>query len=149
MSGSKLEKQIEDIKNEFSSLTSWEEKYKRVIEFGRKNPVLPESEKTEEAKVKGCQSQVWLHAKLEEDGRILFWGESDALIVNGLLAVLLQIYNHSEPEEILKSSPDFIKDIGFSENLSPSRANGLVAMVKQIRNFAHGFQILRQMSQRR
>lgn len=145
MADLKLEKRISDIKNEFSTLSNWEEKYKKVIEFGRANPALSESEKTEESKVKGCQSQVWLHAKMEEDGKILFWGESDALIVNGLLAVLLKIYSHSTPSEILNSSPDFIKDIGFAENLSPSRANGLVAMVKQIRNFAQGFAILQQM----
>lgn len=140
-----LEKRIIDIKNEFAALSTWEEKYKRVIEFGRHNPSLIESEKTEEAKVKGCQSQVWLHAKVEKDGSITFWGESDALIVNGLLAILLKIYNGAKPEEILKTSPDFIKEIGFADNLSPSRANGLVAMVKQVRNFAQGFAILANM----
>lgn len=136
---------IEKIKKDFLALATWEDRYKKVIEIGRAMPALPESEKTEEAKVKGCQSQVWLHASPAGGGKIQFRGESDALIVNGLLGVVIQIFDGASPEDILATNTDFIKDIGFSENLSPNRANGLMSMIKQVRNFAQGFQILFQM----
>ncbi len=139
-----IENRIADIKKEFAGLLTWEEKYRRVIDYGKKMPAMNAQDRTEEAKVKGCQSQVWLHAKKSGEDKIEYWGESDALIVNGLLALLLQIYSQSSPDEVLKTPPDFIKEIGFSENLSPSRANGLMAMIKQIINFAQGFKILSQ-----
>lgn len=139
---------IEKIKKDFLALATWEDRYKKVIEIGRAMPPLLESEKTEEAKVKGCQSQVWLHASPASGGKIQFRGESDALIVNGLLGVVIQIFDGASPEDILATNTDFIKEIGFSENLSPNRANGLMAMIKQIRNFAQGFQILFQMQKK-
>lgn len=142
---STLETRIDAIKKEFAALNGWEEKYRRVIEYGKAMPAMKPEDRTEEAKVKGCQSQVWLHARPTSQGRIQYWGESDALIVNGLLAVLMKIYSGSTPDEVLSASPDFIKEIGFSENLSPSRANGLMAMIKQIVNFAQGFKILASM----
>jgi cysteine desulfuration protein SufE len=142
-----IENRIVAIKKEFGELETWEDKYRRVIEYGKAMPPMNPLDRTEESKVKGCQSQVWLHAKLQQGGVITFWGESDALIVNGLLAILVKIYDQSTPDEILRTSPDFLKEIGFSENLSPSRANGLMAMTKQIVNFAQGFKIILQMKQ--
>jgi cysteine desulfuration protein SufE len=126
---------IEKIKEVFQVLSSWEDKYKKIIELGKALSPLPEGRKTPEALVKGCQSQVWLHAKLVR-GKLFFEGDSDALIVKGLVAVLLAIYSGKTPEEVLMTGPDFIAELGFSTNLSPSRANGLVAMIKQIHRFA-------------
>lgn len=131
---------IEQLKN----LPTWEDRYKKIIVLGKELPELPENLHTEESKVKGCQSQVWLHAKLNDQGRIEFQGDSDALLVKGLLALLLNIYSNSLPAEILSTPPDFLKALGFEGNLSPSRANGLFSMIKQIRNFATAFAYLAQ-----
>ena len=109
--------------------------------MGKTSPDLPEELRTEESKVKGCQSQVWLHAKLDGDV-IKFQGDSDALLVKGLVAVLLFVYSGSTPEEILGTDPQFLKRLGFETNLSPSRANGFFSMLKQIRYFAMAFQAL-------
>jgi cysteine desulfuration protein SufE len=127
---------------EFSKISSWEDRYKKIIELGRVLPDLPESLRTEESKVKGCQSQVWLHARLSEQGAMELQGDSDALIVKGLVAVLLKVYSGSMPEEVLAASPGFLKTLGFEGNLSPSRANGLFAMIKQIQMFAMAFRYL-------
>lgn len=124
---------------EFQSIQDWEERYKRIIELGKKLPELGPSLKTEEARIKGCQSQVWLHAEFK-DGHIIYIGDSDALIVRGLVALLLRIYSGSSPEEVLLTPPHFLQTLGLSQNLSPSRSNGLFSMVKQIRNFAIAFQ---------
>lgn len=136
-----LQDRIERMVQEFEGLKDWEDRYKKVIQLGKTWGDLPDDKKTEEAKVKGCQSQVWLHAHLDDQGRIQFQGDSDALLVKGLVAVLLSVYSGSAPDEILKSSPDFLKKLGFEANLSPSRANGLFAMLKQIRHFAFAFQV--------
>lgn len=125
-----------------AKLPTWEDRYKEIIALGKALPDLDESLRTEESKVKGCQSQVWLHAKLDSNGTILFQGDSDALLVKGLLALLLNIYSHSKPDEILSTPPEFLKSLGFEGNLSPSRANGLFSMIKQIRNFATAFAYL-------
>jgi len=92
--------------------------------------------------VKGCQSQVWLHAHLDDDGQIIFQADSDALIVKGLIALLLRVYSDATADEILKTEPDFIATVGLAGNLSPSRANGLFSMVKQIKYYAMAFKAL-------
>ncbi|PIS11816.1 MAG: Fe-S metabolism protein SufE [Bdellovibrio sp. CG10_big_fil_rev_8_21_14_0_10_47_8] len=132
---------------DFQNLNSWEDRYKKIISMGKSLPDLPDTLRTEESKVKGCQSQVWLHAKLNSQGDIEFQGDSDALLVKGLVALLLQIYSGVTPEEILSTPPDFLKAIGFEGNLSPSRANGLFAMIKQIRYFATAFAMLKKQNQ--
>lgn len=124
--------------DEFRPLTDWEDRYKKLIEWGKALPDLPEALKSEDAKVKGCQSQVWIHARLEE-GRVIFQADSDALLVRGLVALLLKVYSGSTPAEILQFPPDFIRDIGLESKLSPSRANGLFSMIKQIKFFAIAF----------
>ena len=124
---------------EFEALASWEDRYKKLIELGRNLEEMPEELKTENNKVKGCQSQVWLFAKLNDQGEMLLWGDSDALLVKGLVAVLLRVYSGSKPEEILHTPPEFLKTLGFEGNLSPSRANGLHSMLKQIKFFATAF----------
>lgn len=137
-----LEQKIQSVTKDFVSSANWEERYKKIIQFGRELPDLPESLRTEESKVKGCQSQVWLHASLDDQGRMQFQGDADAVLVKGLVALLLKIYGGSTPDEVLATPPDFLKEMGFEGNLSPSRANGLFSMIKQIRNFAIAFQFL-------
>ena len=124
---------------DFSGLKDWEDRYKRIIEMGRQLPDMPEDLKNEQNKVRGCQSQVWLHAELDNQGRMIIHGDSDAMIVKGLVALLLKVYSGANPEDILQSPPEFLKALGFEGNLSPSRANGLHAMLKQIRLYATAF----------
>lgn len=130
---SSLKERADQITAEFQKNQDWESRYKLIIAMGKELPDLDDSLRTEEAKVKGCQSQVWLHAKKNSDGKIIFQGDSDALLVKGLVALLLKIYSGSTAQEILTTPPDFLKAIGFEGNLSPSRANGLFSMLKQIR----------------
>jgi cysteine desulfuration protein SufE len=142
-----LKERGDQIADEFAKLSSWEDRYKKIIALGKSLPDLPENMRTEDSKVKGCQSQVWLHAKLNDRGEIEFQGDSDALLVKGLVALLLKVYSGSSPEEILTTSPDFLKAIGFEGNLSPSRANGLFSMLKQIRYYAAAFAMLTKQNQ--
>ena len=128
--------------SDFEKINSWEDRYKKLIELGKALGDLEDSLKTEESKVKGCQSQVWLHAKLSDNGTILFSGDSDALLVKGLLAMVLYIYSNSTPREILDSNAEFVSKIGLSNHLSPSRTNGLNSMLKQIKNYAIAFHYL-------
>ena len=127
---------------EFSSLPNWEDRYKLLIEKGKRLGTFPAELQTEALKVKGCQSQVWLHASLEPNGQIKFQGDSDALIVKGLVAVLIETYSPALPAEVLAAPTSFLKDLGFEGHLSPSRANGLYAMLKQILYYAQAFQAL-------
>lgn len=133
---------------EFSKLASWEDRYKLLIERGKRLGDLAEEMKQEKYKIRGCQSQVWLHANLEDSGRVVFQADSDAMIVKGLVAVLLEVYSQATPDEILATPPQFLKDLGFETHLSPSRANGLFAMVKQIMYYAHAFKALAALSQK-
>lgn len=137
-----IDERIEKLTRDFKQDHDWEARYKRVIEFGKTLPELSQEFRTEQFKVKGCQSQVWLHASLSADGRMQLVGDSDAVIVRGLVACLLFVYSGSTPEEILKTSPKFLSDIGFDTHLSPSRANGLNSMVKQIYLYATAFKAL-------
>lgn len=138
----RIEQRQNKIVDEFASFTNWEDRYKRIIERGKNSPDLPDSLKTEDAKVRGCQSQVWLHANLSHNGEIEFTGDSDAMIVKGLVSILLEVYSGATPDEILSASPEFLKKLGFDTQLSPSRANGLFAMLKQILYFATAFKAL-------
>lgn len=144
----RIEQRQSKVVDEFASLANWEGRYKRIIERGKKAPHLPDDLKTEEAKVRGCQSQVWLHAKLLPNGEVEFTGDSDAMIVKGLVSILLEVYSHATPDEVLKASPEFLKKLGFDSQLSPSRANGLFAMLKQIGYFATAFKALQEMQRR-
>ena len=128
--------------NEFSHIKSWEDRYRQIIAMGKSLPPLSSDKKLDEYKVRGCQSQVWLLAHRQENNKIIFTADSDALIVRGLVAILLQIYSDSTPDEILNTPPDFIQQLGLASHLSPSRANGLYAMVKQIFYYATAFKSL-------
>lgn len=125
---------------EFAGLSDWEDRYKKLIEFGKQLPELPDSKKLEDFKVKGCQSQVWMHARMD-GGRVVFEADSDALLVRGLVALLLRVYSNATPAEILQTPPDFVKEIGLESKLSPSRANGLFSMIKQMKFYAMAFQM--------
>lgn len=127
---------------DFSALTQWEDRYKKIIEMGKALPEMPENLKTEQNAVKGCQSQVWLSANLNEQGQMMLQGDSDALIVKGLVGLLLSVYSGAAPSEILATPPEFLKALGFEGNLSPSRANGLHSMLKQIKLYATAFDYL-------
>jgi cysteine desulfuration protein SufE len=129
------------IVSEFSGLSDWEDRYKKLIELGKALPDLPDSKKTEDSKVKGCQSQVWMHARLE-DGRVIYEADSDALLVRGIVAMLLKVYSGSTPAEIISTPPDFVKEIGLESKLSPSRANGLFSTIKQMKYYAMAFQAM-------
>lgn len=137
-----IEEKIEKVKKDFSISTDWETKYEKIIEYGKKWPGLEEDFKTEDLKVKGCQSQVWIKAELTADKKIQFKGDSDAIIVKGLVAIVLTVYSGETPEAILKTEPLFLKEIGFDSGLSPSRTNGLYSMIKQIKYYATAFQYL-------
>lgn len=130
---------------QFSRLAEWEDRYKHIIGIGKELKPLPPQFKSDDFKVRGCQSQVWLHAYLNDEKKVIFEADSDALIVKGLAAILIQAYSNSTPDEILASSADFLKKMGLENHLSPSRANGLYSMLKQFMYYAAAFQtILRQ-----
>jgi cysteine desulfuration protein SufE len=137
---------IQDRQNQiiqdFSALGQWEDRYKKIIELGKALPPFPEALRTEKNIVKGCQSQVWLSAELDSQGRMILHGDSDALIVKGLVGLLLKVYSGSAPADILATPPEFLRALGFEGNLSPSRANGLHSMLKQIKNYATAFDYL-------
>jgi cysteine desulfuration protein SufE len=126
---------------EFEQYTDWEDKYKHIIELGRQLPAIDESFRTEKHKLGGCQSQVWTNARFV-DGKIIIEADSDASIVKGLIALLVRVYSNHTPEEILSSPPDFLKKVGIDNHLSPTRKNGLGAMMKQIQMYAVAFKTL-------
>lgn len=130
------------IVDEFSEISSWEERYKKIIQRGKALEDLPESLKTSEALVKGCQSQVWLHASMDENGLMRLKADSDALLVKGLVSLLLEIFNETPPKEVLEAQVTFVEEIGLGSHLTPSRANGLVSMIKQIKYFATAFHMM-------
>lgn len=120
---------------EFAFLGDWMERYQYLIDLGRRLPPLDADELVDANKIRGCQSQVWFVAESDGD-RLRFRANSDAAIVSGLIAVLLRIYSDRRPEEILTASTDFVNDLGFEQHLSPTRSNGLAAMLETIRQHA-------------
>lgn len=133
---------IEDAKqsivDDFSLFDSWVDRYEYIVELGKQLPGLPEDCRTDQYKVKGCQSQVWFRAH-EKSGRIYFDADSDAMIVRGLIALLLRVYSGRRPAEILATPPDFFDAIELGSHLSGNRANGLAAMVNHIQAYARSF----------
>jgi len=134
---------IDTLKNEFEKFSNWEEKYNHIIKMGKSLEPLSEEFKNPELLVKGCQSQVWLKPDLNSDGKIDFKGESDSIIVQGLLALILSVYSGESPETILSTPPQFLEDLGLKKHLTPNRANGVYAMVKQILYYAQAFKLLK------
>ncbi|WP_075555987.1 SufE family protein [Parabacteroides timonensis] len=128
----------DNVIEEFSAFDDWMDKYALLIDLGNSLPPLEEKYKTESNLIEGCQSRVWLQADYE-DGKIIFKGESDAVIVKGIVSLLINIMSNHTPQEILDAELYFIEQIGLKEHLSPTRSNGLVAMVKQMRMYALAF----------
>ena len=128
----------DEIIDEFSGFDDWMDKYQLLIDLGNEQEPLDDKYKTEQNLIDGCQSRVWLQADLV-DGNIHFSAESDALIVKGIVALLIRVLSDHTPQEILDADPYFIEQIGLKEHLSPTRSNGLLAMVKQIKMYALAF----------
>jgi cysteine desulfuration protein SufE len=120
---------------EYQAIPAWEDRYQKIIALGRALPPLPESFRTDENKVRGCSSTVWLHATSEGD-KVVFHADSDAAIPKGLVALLVQVYSGQTAKAILAAPPEFIEELGLNQHLSPNRANGLTAMVKQLMVYA-------------
>lgn len=135
MSVMTIEQAAQDLVEQFEMLPSWEDRYAHIISYGKTLAPYPEEHRTEAFKIKGCQSQVWLHPTVQ-DGSIHFVADSDASIVKGIIAMLLYVYNDRTPAQILAMKPDFIERIGLTQALSANRANGLSAMLKQIQLYA-------------
>lgn len=129
----------QEIVEEFSGFEDWMDKYAYLIEIGNEMAPIDVKYKIESNLIRGCQSRVWLHPSFT-DGKIKFEAESDALIVKGLVALLLRIYSNRSPKEILESEPRFIDEIGLRQHLSPTRSNGLLAMVKQMKLYALAYE---------
>ncbi len=129
-------KEVQDlIVEEFSAFDEWMDKYEYIIELGKSLEVIETNKKVEEKLIKGCQSRVWLDCRIE-DGKLCFTADSDAIITKGIISLLIRVYNERTPQEILSSDLVFLEKIGLKENLSPTRANGLVSMIEQIRTYA-------------
>lgn len=132
--------QIQDeIIAEFSEIDDWMDRYGYIIDLGNQLPPIDEKYKTPQHLIEGCQSRVWINAELTSDGKVHFQADSDAIIVKGIIALLIQVLDNQTPEDILASDLHFIDAIGLSEHLSPTRSNGLLAMVKQMKVYALAF----------
>lgn len=129
-----------EIVEEFSLLDSWDDKYEYIIELGKRLPELENKHKLDENRVRGCQSTVWLVADYH-DGRIFYKADSDAVIVKGLISLLIRVLSGQAPDEIIPAKLDFIQRIGLSTHLAQTRSNGLLAMVKQMKNFALAYKL--------
>lgn len=131
-----IEEKQQDIIDQFADIDDWMDRYAYIIDMGNSLPALPEELKTPDRLIEGCQSRVWLDAEKDADGRINFRADSDAIIVKGIISMLVQVLSGHTPQEILDADLRFIDEIGLSEHLSPTRSNGLVAMLKQMRAYA-------------
>ncbi|GAA3775238.1 SufE family protein [Corallibacter vietnamensis] len=134
---------IQEIQNEiideFSMFDDWEERYQYMIDLGKTLPLIDAQYKTDDFIIKGCQSKVWVHANLDTD-KVVFTADSDAIITKGIIAILIRVFSNQHPKDIIEANTDFIDEIGLKEHLSPTRANGLVNMIKQLKMYAVAYQ---------
>ncbi|HIP36113.1 MAG TPA: SufE family protein [Crocinitomix sp.] len=130
-----IEEKEKEIIDDFAIYEDWMEKYEYIIELGKDLSIISDEYKTEEHIIKGCQSQVWLHAE-KEDNKIYYTADADAIIAKGIISLLIQVLSGQTADEILDAKLNFIKEIGLQEHLSPTRSNGLVAMIKQMKMYA-------------
>jgi cysteine desulfuration protein SufE len=128
-----------DIVDEFSMFDDWMQRYEYIIDLGKALPLIEEQFKTEENIITGCQSKVWVYAEPQGD-HIVFTADSDAILTKGIIAILIRAFSNQKPSDILEASTDFIDAIGLKEHLSPTRANGLVSMIKKIKMYALAFE---------
>lgn len=129
----------EGLVEEFSLFDDWMDKYEHLIELGKSLPLIDPALKSDDKLIKGCQSKVWLNAELK-DNQVVFTADSDAIITKGIIAVLIRVFSDQTPQEIIQADLQFIDEIGLKEHLSPTRANGLVSMIKQMKLYAVAFQ---------
>jgi len=129
----------QEIVEEFEFFDDWMQKYEHLIALGKSLPIIDSTHQTDENLISGCQSKVWLYAEKKQD-KIVYTANSDAILTKGVVALLLRVFSNQTAEEILKADTDFIDQIGLKEHLSPTRANGLVSMIKQIKLYALAFQ---------
>lgn len=134
----KIKKIQEEIVDEFSMFDDWMERYEYIIELGKKLPLIKEEFKTENNLIKGCQSKVWLQGE-QTDDKIVFTADSDAILTKGIIAILIRTFSNQKASDILEADMSFIDEIGLKEHLSPTRANGLVSMIKNIKMYALAF----------
>lgn len=131
---------IEEVQNqivdEFSMLDDWMDKYSYLIEIGNGMEQMDDAHKTDDNLIKGCQSRVWFHAELKDDGKLYFTADSDAIITKGIAGLLIRVFSGQQPKDIVNANLDFIDKIGLTQHLSPTRSNGLLSMVKQIKYYA-------------
>ena len=136
-----IEELQQQVVEEFQDYDDWMDRYQLLIDIGSEQEPLPEKEKHESNLIDGCQSRVWLTAALDESGNVVFQAESDALIVKGIVTLLIRVLSGHTPDEILNADLHFIEDIGLREHLSPTRSNGLLAMLKQMKLYAMAFKV--------
>ena len=135
-----LNNRIEEIVDEFAMFDDWMDKYSYIIEMGKDLPVIEDKYRDEAHLISGCQSRVWLHAE-EKEGKVFFTADSDAVITKGIVALLIRVLSNATPDDILSADLGFLDSIGLKSHLSPTRANGLVSMVKQMNIYAKVFQL--------
>ena len=135
-----IKEKQEEIVEEFALFDEWMDKYEHIIELGKDLPIIEDKYKIEENLIKGCQSRVWLHAEYT-DGIINFTADSDAIITKGIVGLVIRVFSGHTPKEIAETDLFFIDQIGLQEHLSPTRSNGLLAMLKQIKMYALAFQV--------
>ena len=129
----------QEIIDDFAELDDWMDRYALIIDLGNQLPPIDSQYKTPQHLIEGCQSRVWLNAEIDAEGKVSFTADSDAIIVKGIISLLIRVLNRHTPQEILDSDLHFIDAIGLAEHLSPTRSNGLLAMVKQMRVYALAF----------
>ena len=134
----KIKEIQEEIVEEFSMFDDWMERYEYIIELGKNLPLIKEEFKTENNLIKGCQSKVWLQGE-QKDDKIIFTADSDAILTKGIIAILIRVFSKQSDKDILDADMSFIDEIGLKEHLSPTRANGLVSMIKNIKMYALAF----------
>lgn len=126
----------DEIIAEFADYDDWMDKYSYLIELGNDMPPFPDEHRKEENIIEGCQSTVWIHAEKNADGNVVYQGDADAIIVKGIVGLLIRVLSEHKPDEILETDLYFIDKVGFKENLTPTRSNGLLAMVRQMKVYA-------------
>ena len=139
-----IDQSQQEIIDEFADIDDWMDKYAMIIDMGNALPPIDEKYRTPEHLIEGCQSRAWLNAGLDDEGKVIYTADSDAIIVKGIISMLVNVLSGHTPQEILDSDLHFINEIGLQEHLSPTRSNGLLAMLKQMRLYALAFKELQE-----
>lgn len=127
-----IEETEQEIIEEFSLFDDWMQKYEYLIDLGKSLPLIDEKNKTEDKLIKGCQAQVWMHSEFK-DGKVIYTADSDAIITKGMIALMIRVLSNHSPDEIVNAKLNFVEEIGLKQHLSPTRSNGLVSMIKQMK----------------